>query len=1052
MVALGTKDSAGSGFDDYGGELEIHRMNFADRTTRSVLVGCAKATSRFASIAWSKMATKSAEYGYGLIATGMIDGTINVWDPALMASDHPDPLIAAVEQHTGAIHGLQFNPHRESSHLLASGGSDGEVYVMSLDRPDTPNVFIPAPPPSNAKHTADVTKVAWNTQVAHIMASSSQNGSCIVWDLRQKKAWCELREPSGCCISDIAWNPDQGLHLVTAGGDDKNPVIKLWDLRSSTSLPLATLQGHTEGILSVSWCPSDPSLLLSCGKDNRTMLWDLFHLQSVYELPTGGVDQSQGGQEQEHNMFGGLASAVGNRRYHVSWSPCLPAVISTCSFDRSVQFYSLSGAKSKLGRAPKWLRKSAGASFGFGGKLASFTNRPRQGAADQKKSQGQAPCSVEVKIHQVIENTDVVNACDEFHNALASEDFNGFCRSKVDSARTEQDKRVWGLMRVICFENNAREELLSHLGFDKQNISRIAEEYVSVMSEKRSAAAGESVPSTELENHHLDLSEDSRQSAMEILAATKRSEEAEPMIRKALVVGNFEAAVDCCLEAGLMTEALLLAQCGDSSLWTKTQNFFFEHQRKRRPFLNILQAVIKNELMDLVMSADLSRWKETLAILSTYGKSDEFPAMCEALATRLETEAHDIASATLCYMCATSVSRTVGFWVDELRAANAAAGHMDTMALQEFVEKVIVYTRANPSDSLGEACSVYFAEYAKLLASQGKLDVAPNYLKGDHIEEQILRDRLYHGGSVKPVGSRPPPFPFEKQIINTSNEGKKSSGTLALPSHAKSSSSDVGSSTLNPQKQQQHQQMQTQQPSTMQAVPSSPTSPSLPPGWLQLVDPNSNRPYFVDQSTGQSQWEPPQAQSQVSPAPMPSPVPVTSPAVQQQQQQQPITSSPHGGGMRPATAPSVQQQHPIASSSHGSGARSAAQEEETSRSYTPSSAERQITAPSASSTTSDKPTDTASTSGETKPTVDSLLQMLSSLEGKSLSGPDKRSLTAVNPALACLQKQMSAGQVSTETMEKLEQLVSALANKQSSSANAIHTELVNAYWAQHKDW
>ena len=36
--------------------------------------------------------------------------------------------------------------------------------------------------------------------------------------------------------------------------------------------------------------------------------------------------------------------------------------------------------------------------------------------------------------------------------------------------------------------------------------------------------------------------------------------EAEPIIRKALVIGNFSAAVDCCLEAGLMAEALLLAQ------------------------------------------------------------------------------------------------------------------------------------------------------------------------------------------------------------------------------------------------------------------------------------------------------------------------------------------------------------------------------------------------------------------------------------------------------------------------------------------------------------
>jgi protein transport protein SEC31 len=263
------------------------------------------------------MANRATDYSYGLIAAGMVDGTINVWDPAKLVADHSEPMVASIEQHTGAIHGLDFNPHSESSHLLASGGSDGEVYVLALDRPETPNVFVPAPPPNNAKHTADITKVRWNSQVAHILASSAQNGSTIVWDLRQKKAWCELRDPSGCSVSDIAWNPDQGLHLVTAGGDDKNPVIKLWDLRSSTSLPLATLQGHREGILSISWCPNDPSLLLSCGKDNRTMLWDLFNLQPVYDLPSGGVmnEEKAAASGTADSMFGGLTSAVGNRRY-----------------------------------------------------------------------------------------------------------------------------------------------------------------------------------------------------------------------------------------------------------------------------------------------------------------------------------------------------------------------------------------------------------------------------------------------------------------------------------------------------------------------------------------------------------------------------------------------------------------------------------------------------------------------------------------------------------------------------------------------------------------
>ena len=44
IVALGTKESAGGGFDDYGGEIELHRLDFKDtKASSSTLLGKAKA-------------------------------------------------------------------------------------------------------------------------------------------------------------------------------------------------------------------------------------------------------------------------------------------------------------------------------------------------------------------------------------------------------------------------------------------------------------------------------------------------------------------------------------------------------------------------------------------------------------------------------------------------------------------------------------------------------------------------------------------------------------------------------------------------------------------------------------------------------------------------------------------------------------------------------------------------------------------------------------------------------------------------------------------------
>jgi WD40 repeat protein len=40
------------------------------------------------------------------------------------------------------------------------------------------------------------------------------------------------------------------------------------------SSPLKTLEGHQKGVLSVAWCKNDSDLLLSCGKDNRILVWN----------------------------------------------------------------------------------------------------------------------------------------------------------------------------------------------------------------------------------------------------------------------------------------------------------------------------------------------------------------------------------------------------------------------------------------------------------------------------------------------------------------------------------------------------------------------------------------------------------------------------------------------------------------------------------------------------------------------------------------------------------------------------------------------------------
>lgn len=220
------------------------------------LLGSVKTEARFSSVSWSPE-TLGGKYPLGILAGGMENGVINIWNPKAIMENQPS-IIRTIKGHAnGPVKALQFNPLKLSQ--LATGGCDGKVLIVNLDTSD--EAFMPC---DTTQQHAQITAVAWNSQVSHIVASAAADGTVAVWDLKSKKEWCELRcEQAGQAVSDLAWNPTEGLHLLTASADDRNPVIKLWDLRSSTGMPLTTLTGHSQGILKIAWCPHDEHLLLS---------------------------------------------------------------------------------------------------------------------------------------------------------------------------------------------------------------------------------------------------------------------------------------------------------------------------------------------------------------------------------------------------------------------------------------------------------------------------------------------------------------------------------------------------------------------------------------------------------------------------------------------------------------------------------------------------------------------------------------------------------------------------------------------------------------------
>ncbi|KEP48003.1 protein transporter SEC31 [Rhizoctonia solani 123E] len=485
-IATGTVAGALDASFSNDAHLEIWSPDMHDRdTTIGAEGGIApkgKVTlsSRFNRLAWGYV---NPDRPQGVLAAGLESGQLELWDPAQITheTDVSSARLLQNNTHTGPVRALHFNAIQTS--LLASGSVGSELYIWDLKNPTTPYT-----PGARSQRLDGVSALAWNAQVAHILASSSLSGYTVVWDLRGKREVVALQYGSGGGpaggpgaaqgggirrgMSDVAWHPDNATRLITASEDDSQPVIMLWDLRNARA-PEKILQGHERGVLSVSWCQQDPELLLSCGKDNRTLIWNPNSGEIVGQLPPSN-----------------------NWSFLTSWNPRNPDIFATANYDGSIAMHSIQststtsttstapkapanpndvfdpanfadtaeaqnlGSSVNLERAPKWLKPPVGARFGFGGVLVEVTNT---GEEDKKRGQ--------VQIKQVVGESEVVERAKELIKAEEEEGgMKTFVEARVgkpkEGEEAPRDAKDTYSTLLALFDSDPKSALIKLVGYD----------------------------------------------------------------------------------------------------------------------------------------------------------------------------------------------------------------------------------------------------------------------------------------------------------------------------------------------------------------------------------------------------------------------------------------------------------------------------------------------------------------------------------------------------------------------------------------------------------
>ncbi|XP_019736896.1 protein transport protein Sec31A [Hippocampus comes] len=852
-LALGTSAQQLDASFNTTAALEIFELDFADPSLDMKLRGSLCTTNRLHSLVWVNFGMGEDATGGRLVA-GSENGTLTVYNPEAIVNSGAEAIVGQCDKHTGPVRALDFNPFQ--SNLLASGANDSEIYIWDLN-----NFSSPMTPGAKAQPAEDISVVSWNRQVQHILASANPSGKAVVWDLRKNEPIIKISDHSNRMhCSGMVWHPEVATQLVLASEDDRLPIIQMWDLRFATS-PLKVLENHTRGILSVSWSQADSELLLSSAKDNRILCWNPNTAEVIYELPT-----------------------TNQWCFDVQWCPRNPALLSAASFDGKITVYSVMGGSLKaqqqstadkisssfdtmdpfgtgqvlpplqvpqptvqdtivppLKKPPKWVRRPVGASFAFGGKLITFEN-PKMAPV-----QSPQPVPMQVFVSQVTTETEFLQRSRELQVALQSGSFNSYCQAKIQSAKSEAEQDIWKFL-LVNFEDEARIKFLRLLGFSKDEL----EKKISKCLGKTFQPNGHAVDAEDLAKKMLQLStERSEEADGEVRTSgsvspadffsQNRNEipnfqipvscDTDGLISQALLVGNFEGAVDLCLSDGRYAEAILLSISGGEELLKKTQQKYLSKQKNSISML--ISSVVTQNWRDIVQSCELDNWKEALAALLTYAHPEEFAQLCDILGGRLERGGLEkrCLQACLCYICSGNIERLVECW----------ALHRDCsspLGLEDLVEKVMMLRKSIERLRNSEVAvqSPVLAEkltcYAGILAAEGSLATAMAYLPDNSNQPGLtmLRNRLFHAQGEAASPQQPPSTAKPIAASHTPTQKAQIMDQYQAP----------------PAAHHQHQQRQPPMPTSAlfqpQVAPSS-SGPGLPPSSHGLPPPTMRPPY-----------------------------------------------------------------------------------------------------------------------------------------------------------------------------------------------------------------
>ncbi|EMR70077.1 putative coronin-6 protein [Eutypa lata UCREL1] len=216
---------------------------------------------------------------------------------------------------------IRVNPEYLAVNWDASGGGAFAVIPLN-ERGKLPDVI-----PLFRGHTAVVTDTDWNPFDDRVIASASDDGKVMIWQVPEGfTLFTDAEEPADVApiakftghtrkVGQVVFNPAAENILASASGDLS---VKIWDIGSGSAVHALK---HSDIIQSLSWNAAG-SMLVTTSRDKKIRVWDVRQERPAHEGPGHeGAKNSRVVWLGEHNRFATTGFSKMSDRQLALWEP-----------------------------------------------------------------------------------------------------------------------------------------------------------------------------------------------------------------------------------------------------------------------------------------------------------------------------------------------------------------------------------------------------------------------------------------------------------------------------------------------------------------------------------------------------------------------------------------------------------------------------------------------------------------------------------------------------------------------------------------------------------